>query len=186
MIFHTNMKEKIKALFFNESLKRWHFEEIVKETGSSRERINHFLKELLNENFIKKSKKKGRMPYYTANRDLPRFRNEKRIYGLSILEKSGLFEHLTNIKKIKTAILFGSFARGDWSKSSDIDIFIYGDDKEFYEAEFEIKLNREIQTLSYEDPKKIIKELDPKLIPNIIKGFYIKENIEPFEVSINA
>ena len=186
MIFHTIMKEKIKTLFFNETLKRWHFEELVKETGISRERVNYFLKELLEEGFIKKVKQKGKMPYYLANRESIKFRNEKRLYGLSILSKSGLFEHISKLKKIKTAILFGSFSRGDWSKSSDIDLFIYGDDKDFAEGEFEIKLDKEIQTFSYKDPKKIKKELDSKLIPNIIKGFYIKESLEPFKVDINA
>ena len=34
--------------------------------------------------------------------------------------------------------------------------------------------------------EEIKKELDPKLIPNIFKGFNIKENIEPFRVDINA
>lgn len=185
MIFHTIMEEKIKALFFNETLKRWHFEEIVTETEMSRERVNHFLRELLKENFIKRIKPRGKMPYYTSNLAFPKFRNEKRLYGLSIIEKSGLFEHLSRLKNVKTAILFGSYARGDWSKSSDIDIFIYGDDKDFAEAKFERRLKREIQVFSYKDPKKI-KELDPKIIPNIIKGFYLKESLEPFKVDVNA
>ena len=124
MIFHTNMEEKIKALFFNETLKRWHFEEIIKESRMSRERANYFLRELLKEDFIKRIKPRGKMPYYLANRDSIKFRNKKRLYGLSIIEKSGLFEHLSRIKNIKTAILFGSYSRGDWSKSSDIDILI--------------------------------------------------------------
>ena len=178
------MKEKIKVLFFKETLKRWHFEEIVKETGASRERINYFLKELLTENFIKRIKQKGKMPYYLANRESDKFRNEKKLYGLSILAESGLFEHLNKLKNIKTAILFGSFARGDWSKSSDIDLFIYGDDKDFAEGEFEIKLGREIQTFSYKNPQKVKKYLDPKVIPNIVKGFYIKESLKPFRVDI--
>jgi len=185
MIFHTNMEEKIKALFFNETLKRWHFEEIIKESRMSRERANYFLRELLKEDFIKRIKPRGKMPYYLANRDSIKFRNKKRLYGLSIIEKSGLFEHLSRIKNIKTAILFGSYSRGDWSKSSDIDIFIYGDDKDFKEAEFERRLKREIQVFSYKDAKKI-KKLDPKVIPNIIKGFYIKESLEPFRVDINV
>ena len=136
------MEEKIRALFFNETLKRWHFEEIVKETGMSRERVNHFLRGLLKEDFIKRIKPRGKMPYYLANRDSIKFRNEKRIYGLSIIEKSGLFEHLSRLKNIKTAILFGSYARGDWSKSSDIDIFIYGNDILLDEPRFFIILCR--------------------------------------------
>ncbi|MBI4739609.1 nucleotidyltransferase domain-containing protein [Candidatus Woesearchaeota archaeon] len=179
------MIERLKTLFFNETLRQWHFEALLAESGISRERLNHFLKEFLKEEFIKRVKPKKKMPYYIANRDAPRFRSEKRLYGLEQLEKSGLFEHLNTLEGIKTAILFGSFARGDWSKSSDIDLFIYGDDPRFDKKLYEKKLKREIQTFAYTDPKQI-KTLDKNLIPNIVKGFHITESIEPFEVSIHA
>ena len=176
------MEEKIKALFFNETLKRWHFEDVVKESKASRERVNHFLKKLVREKFIIKVKQTKKMPYYSANRDSPKFRSEKRLCGLKLLEETGLFEHLNSLKGIKTAILFGSFARGDWNKSSDIDLFIYGNASFFEKGKLETKIKREIQLFNYQNPKKIKKELDSKLIPNIIKGFNIKGSLEPFEV----
>jgi len=180
------MEEKIKAPFFNETLRRWHFEDIVKESKASRERVNYFLKKLVREKFIIKVKPTKKMPYYSANRDSPKFRSEKRIYGLKLLEETGLFEHLNSLKDIKTAILFGSFARGDWNKSSDIDLFIYGNTSYFEKGKLETKMKREIQLFNYQKPKKIKKELDPKLIPNILKGFNIKGSLEPFEVILNA
>src|SRR3989344_2526126 len=177
------MKGTIKSLFFNQTLRRWHFEAILSESGISRERANHFLKELLKDKFIIRVKKRGKMPYYLANRESAKFRSEKKLYGLRILEESGLFETLNTCKGIKTAILFGSFARGDWNKSSDIDLFIYGDDKEFNQGFFEKKLGREIQVFSYDQPSKI-KELDPSLIPNILKGISLTDSIEPFKIEI--
>jgi predicted nucleotidyltransferase len=180
------MKDRIKALFFNETLRRWHFEDIVKESCISRERANYFLKELLREGFIKRIKPRYKMPYYLTNIELRRFRSEKKIYGIRIIEQSGLFEHLNSLNNIKTAILFGSFARGDWNNSSDIDLFLYGDDKDFDKGMFEKKTKREIQLFSYKDIKKIKKELDPKLFQNIVNGFNIKESIIPFEVKLNG
>ena len=180
------MKEKVKALFFTESLRRWHFEDIIKESKASRERVNYFLKKLLKEKFILRIKPRGKMPYYIANIDFPKFRSEKRIYGLKLLEQVGLFDHINSLKDVKTAILFGSFARGDWNKSSDIDLFIYGNADYFEKGKLENKIKREIQVFSYQKAEKIKKELDPKLIPNIIKGFNIKGSLEPFEVNINA
>ena len=178
--------EKIKELFFEETLRHWHFEEVVKAAGMSRERVNFYLKQLLKQYFIIKVKPRAKMPYYIANREYARFRTEKRFSGLNLLEKAGLFEHINTIKEIKTAILFGSFARGDWNKSSDIDLFLYGDDAEFSKVRFEKILKREIQVFSFNDAKEIKKELDPKLLPNIAKGFNIKSNLEPFEVILNA
>lgn len=178
------MEVKIKGLFFNESLRRWHFEDIRKETNISRERVNFFLKKLIKEKFILRIKPRGKMPYYIANTDFYHFRSEKRIHGLKMLEP--LFEHINSLKNIKTAILFGSFARGDWNKSSDIDLFIYGDVEDFEKGLLETKLKREIQLFNFKDSKRIKEELDERLIPNILKGFNIKESISPFEVSISA
>tara|TARA_Y100000310_G_scaffold295459_1_gene326811 strand:- start:24793 stop:25329 length:537 start_codon:yes stop_codon:yes gene_type:complete len=178
------MKERVKALFFNHTLKRWHFKTLLEESEISRERLNHFLKQLVKENFIKRIKPKGKMPYYLTNRETAKFRFEKRIYGLKLLE--GLFEHLNTCKGINTAILFGSFSRGDWSISSDIDIFIYGNDSEVEKSKFEDILGREIQLFTYENTKKMKKNLDPKVIHNIVKGFQITDSLEPFEVTINA
>lgn len=180
------MINPLKPLFFNDTLKRWHFEEIVDTSGLSRERCNHFLKQLLKEKFIKRIKPRNMMPYYLANRDSLKFRMEKRMYGLMLLQEAGLFEQIRSCKNIKTAILFGSFARGDWSRSSDIDIFMYGDDSEFNKSVFEQKLHKKIQLFSFEKPTIIKEQVDQKVISNIVKGFHITENIEPFEVTINA
>lgn len=186
MISHTKMKERLKELFFNETLKRWHFEDILKKAKMSRERTNHALKQLVKEKFIKRIKPKNKMPYYLVNRDSQKFRSEKRLYGLQLLQKTGLFDHLNSLPDIKTAILFGSFARGDWNKSSDIDLFLYGDAEYFEKGRFEYLLLKEIQLFNYNSPKKIKKELDPRLIPNIVKGFNIKGSLEPFKVNLNA
>ncbi|NQV91955.1 nucleotidyltransferase domain-containing protein [Candidatus Woesearchaeota archaeon] len=172
----------LKSLFFAETLRRWHFEVILKESGLSRERVYHFLKELQKEDFIKRIKPKGKMPYYLAHRESHKFRIEKRMYGLKILEN--LFSHISECKNIKTAILFGSFANGNWNKSSDIDLFLYGKDNEFNKAKFELELGRDIQLFSYKNQQKII--LEPAVISNIIKGFHITQSIEPFEVKMHA
>ncbi len=152
----------------------------------SRERVNYYLKQLVKNGFIIRVKQNGKMSYYTAQRESEMFRLEKRFYGLNTLQKSGLFEHLNSLKNIKSIMLFGSFVRGDWDKSSDIDLFIFGDARDFDKEKFEIKLGREIQLFSYKDKKLIKKELDPKLMPNIYNGFNIKGSIEPFEVKING
>lgn len=182
--FHTKM-EKLKAPFFLETLRRWHFEALVRESGLSRERVHHFLKKLVKEQFIKRIKERGKMPYYLANRDKPQFRTEKRLYGLQLLAESGLLADLASSQNIKTAIVFGSFARGDWSKSSDIDLFIYGEGREFDKRTYEVKLGREIQLFSYHDPRQM-KELDPHVIPNILKGLAVTDSLEPFTVSVHG
>lgn len=178
--------EQLKASFFSNTLKRWYFKELVDRSGMSRERVNHYLKILAKENFIVRVKPLNKRPYYVARRDSERFRLEKRFYGLNMLKESGLLEDIQLNTGIKSAILFGSFCRGDWDKSSDIDLFIYGDAAKLDKAEFESKLKREIQLFSFNSPEDVKRELDSKVIANVAKGFNIKENLEPFRVEINA
>lgn len=176
----------MKELFFRESLRRWHFEDLLRESGLSRERVSHFLKIFVKERFIKRIKPRGKMPFYIANRESAHFRAEKKLFGFKLLESSGLIEHLNSLEGVKTAIVFGSFARGDWNKSSDVDLFTFGNVTEFDKGLFERKLKREIQLFSFEHAADVKKELDSKLVPNIVSGINIKESLEPFEVSIRA
>lgn len=178
--------DKLKALFFWNTLRHWHFEDLVAASGQSRERVHHYLLKLCKENVIQRIKPRGKMPYYRAKYETPKFCAEKRIFGLYQLEQSGLFEHLLSLENIKTAILFGSFSRGDWDKSSDVDLFIYGDNTNMEKSKFELKLGRELQVFSFSKPAEIKKQLEPALLRNIAKGFNIKGNLEPFEVIINA
>ena len=59
--------------------------------------------------------------------------------------KSGFAEHLISLKQAKSVVLFGSFARGDWHRGSDIDIFIYGDKNGLDKSKYELKLKRQIE-----------------------------------------
>lgn len=177
---------KLEELFFNESLRYWHFEDLVRESSFSRERVHHYLKTLVKGKLILRVKPKRKMPYYVANRDFVGFREKKKLWGLQKLMDAGLFEYISSSPDIKTAILFGSFSRGDWNISSDIDIFIYGDVHGFDKRKFELKLHHDIQLIHFDNPRNIERELEPTLIPNIFKGFNIKGSIEPFEVTIHA
>lgn len=178
------MKDRIKYLFFEGSAGPWHFENIVKRAKLSRERAHYYLKELVKESHIRRVKPKGEMPYYIAIYDSEKFKNEKRICGLTMLQKSGLFAHICENKEIKSAILFGSFASGYWHKDSDIDLFIYGKADNFEKGKYELILGREIQVFCYDDKDKMKKELSPGLLPNIASGFKIKGNLEPFLVNV--
>jgi predicted nucleotidyltransferase len=175
----------IKELFFSQSMRRWHFEDLVRESKQSRERVNHYVKQLLKEKLILRTKPKAKMPYYEANRESQKFRMEKRLFGLELLEKAGLFEELGNQDEVKSAIVFGSFSRGDWNESSDVDLFVFGDISQFDKAKIESKLKKEVQLFCYNDIKNIKRELDPNLIPKIAQGFSVKGTLEPFEVRLN-
>lgn len=186
MVNHTNMerKENVRELFFNYPTKHWHFEELVKKSGLSRAQTNIWLKKMLKEKIIKKIKEKGKTPFYISIYNT-KYKVQKKMYALSKFEKIGFLNHLSSLKDAKTIIIFGSFSRADWHNESDIDLFIYGNSKGFEKGYYEKKLNREIQVFEYKN-KKDLKKLDKSIIPHILSGINIKNNIEPFEVKINA
>src|SRR3989338_5528088 len=66
--------ERVKALFLNNTLKKWYFKELFYRSGMSRERVNHYLKILTKGKFIARVKPLNKRPYYIARRDSEQFR----------------------------------------------------------------------------------------------------------------
>jgi len=182
------MKSKennILELFFNYPTKEWHFEEIVRESKIARSKADSWLKKLLKQKLIKRIKKKGKMPYYISNYESSDYKNNKKLFGLKKLYESGFLNHLESLEKAKTVIVFGSFARSDWYKNSDIDVFIYGNPEGLKLVNYELKLQRDIQPFICQNKKELSK-FGNGLIRNIIKGNIIKGNLDFVEVSVNA
>ncbi len=177
-------KERVLLeLFFNQP-KYWHFEELRAIVKIGKPQLARWLKLFKKEGLIKKIKKKRKMPYYVQDYENPKFRNRKKIFAWQKLLDSGLLSHLSSLEKAKAVILFGSFSRSDWSRESDIDIFIYGDDSQFQQGEYELKLGREIQLHTAKTAKDLKKmEL---LIPHLFSGIFIKGSVQDLEVKISA
>ena len=97
-----------------------------------------------------------------------------------MIEESGFFEHIRSLTDIKTAILFGSFSRGDWSRSSDIDIFILTYiEKEFSFTKNEKILQRKINLLVCSEKEFTrMKVKSPELMNNICNGITLSGKME--------
>ncbi len=166
----------IPQLFFNYPSKYWHFEDVLKESGKSRAQTNEWLKKLQKTNLIKRVKPQKKMPYYISKYEHPHYRNTKTLFALNQLHSSGLLNYLASQETASVIILFGSFASWDWHKSSDIDVFIYGDIEKLYLGTYSVKLKREIQVFHAKNIKDL-KKLNSLLLQNIIKGITIKGSI---------
>lgn len=175
----------VLELFFNYATKHWHFESVLKESNVSRQQTSKWLNRLIKEKIIKKVKLKGKMPYYIGDWDSPSYHNKKKLYAMSKFYETGFLDHLSTLQKADVVVIFGSFARSDWHKDSDIDLFIYGSADEFEISKFEEKLKRDIQVFEFKSLKKL-KENAENLIPPISRGMVIKGNLEFKEVSMNA
>lgn len=178
-------EDDVLELFFDNPTKEWHFEELLKEVEITRGKLDDWLKKFLKMHLIRKIKERGKMPYYVSNHESNIYKNRKRLFALNKLYDSGLLNHLASLENAKSIILFGSFARSDWYKDSDIDIFIYGDPQGLKILPYELKLHRDIQVFACND-KDDLKHLGEGLIRNIIKGNLIKGDIDFIRVGVNA
>ena len=173
-------EENVLRLILESSpLKEWHFEEIIKEAKVTKLVANKWLKKYLYEGLLKYVKEKGKFPYYTVGINNSVYYSLKRVYALEQLHKSGLIPKLLSLKSAKTIILFGSIARGDWYKGSDVDIFVFGDISDFNKNLYELKLNKKIELHIFHN-KEEIEEVKTGLIKNIINGYIVKGQIQDF------
>jgi predicted nucleotidyltransferase len=163
----------LELIFGSSPLKHWHFEELLKESGLSRGALDKWLKRYIASGILIKVRERGRYPYFTCGEDNPIYTLKKKQYLLNKLYDSGLFSDILKAKLIKTAILFGSAAKGDWYKGSDIDIFMLGNPEGFDRIKFEKGLRRDIELHMFESEEEL-KEVKSGMIKNVLNGYLIK------------
>ena len=96
---------------------------------------------------------------------------------LLTLQLIPLLEHLDTLLFEPTVILFGSCAKGEMTKQSDIDLCIICDEpKEINLEPFETMLKREIQILMY--TKKEFRKISKELRNNILNGIVLQGFVE--------
>ena len=167
----------LKLILENSPLREWHFEEIVREAKVTKAVANKWLKKYIKDRLLVRIKERGRFPHLTVGSNNPVYCSLKRIYALEQLHKCGLIPKLLSSNGIKAVILFGSMARGDWYKGSDIDIFVFGDLADFDKKLYEFKLNKNIELHVFKNREEI-KAVKTGLMNNIINGYIIKGRIQ--------
>lgn len=124
-LFTSKTRVKILTLFTMNPGKEMFVREISRATD---ENINAVRRELSNleEIGLLMSEKKGNMKYYTVRKDFPIYEELKSIVLKTEGASKFLKDNLKEMKNIKLAFIYGSFARGEATAASDIDIFLVG------------------------------------------------------------
>jgi len=148
--------------------------EIAKALNVSPTAVANAVKNLTAKNFVKKEKTKT-INFISFNRDNLKALNLKRAENLKQIYLSGLSDFLEEKLTGGTIILFGSYSRGEDTKTSDIDIAVIGrKDKLLILEPYEKTLHRLINVNFYDSWKNIHKHLKN----NILNGIILHGSVE--------
>jgi predicted nucleotidyltransferase len=119
-------KRKILALFFLNPDEEYYFSEIARLTGTRQGVVQRELKTLTDAGILN-SRARGRQKFYSVNRNNPIFQDLRNIVFKTFGVIGRIKEALEPLgRKVRVAFVYGSFARGEESSSSDLDLFIIG------------------------------------------------------------
>lgn len=171
-MLHTR-KLKIMELFFEEPTKNFQLREISRLTDIAVTSVRKYLKELLDERLVRKSTK-TLYPSYLANESNRMFKVYKQQRMIFKIYLSGLVDYLEETALPNCIILFGSVRKGEYTKKSDIDIFVQSSEHRLKLRKFEKKLNHKINVLFEADLKDLSKELFNNIVNGIVLSGHLK------------
>jgi len=161
-LFSSKIRTKLLDVFLSVPEARFYIRQLERKINEEAKNISRELQNLESLGLLV-SKKQGNQKYYSVNEDFFLFPELKGI----IFKTTGILgllkEATAKLKGIETAFIYGSYAQGEETASSDVDLMIIGkpDLTELNEEvrRIEKQLNREINYMcfdreEYEERKK--------------------------------
>ena len=172
-----DIKQTIKEYFFMNPTAKLRVRELERTLKLPLPSVIRYCKELEQEDILA-TNKNGSVTFYTASRSETYFL-EKKLYNIKQLYESGLINYLKIELSNPAIVLFGSYAKGEDTENSDIDLYIETPSKKQVNLEkFNKLLKREIQVFQHKNIKEIT---NPNLANNIINGITLNNYIEVFK-----
>lgn len=143
----SKVREKILRLFFSDIEKKYYLRELERILNLP---VGNIRRELiaLEKASLFRREEIGKQVYYSVNKKSPVFKEFKKIVSKTIGAEGLITKALKNIREIKIAFIFGSYAKGEENSFSDIDLMIIGnpDDDLLLSkiSDIESQLDREI------------------------------------------
>lgn len=167
--------DNILQLFIREPEKEFHVRQISKIVKKSPTTISKYLKNLEKQGILESEKKLNHL-LFKANLNNERFKQIKLNYNLVTIKESGIIEYLEKeLNSPKAIILFGSFAKAENNKKSDVDILIISELKKHLSLEkFEKKIGNNIQIFIHSESEiEKIKQKNKELLNSWINGIIL-------------
>ncbi|MCK4555031.1 MAG: nucleotidyltransferase domain-containing protein [Candidatus Aenigmarchaeota archaeon] len=176
-MIRKNIKEAIKEYFFMNPTAKLRVREVERTLKLSLPSVIRYCKELEQEGILK-TIKTGNIVFYTADKTNGDYLLEKRLFNIKQIHHSGLLDYIKETLSNPVIVLFGSYANGEDTGNSDLDLYIGTPSKKSINLEkFEKLIQRKIHVFKYDDIKKI---QNNHLANNIINGITLNNYLEVF------
>lgn len=121
----SKLRREILKLYFSSPEERYYLRQLERILGKP---VSYIRRELLKleKSGLFLSEFSGKERYFKLNKEFPLYREMEKIVSKTIGIESLLKTALKKVKNIKTAFIFGSFAKNKTDEFSDIDILIVG------------------------------------------------------------
>ncbi|MBI4177724.1 MAG: nucleotidyltransferase domain-containing protein [Candidatus Aenigmarchaeota archaeon] len=172
----TSLQKEIMHFFFVNAGKAFNARELAMSVGVSQPAIAKAIPLLESRDFISVSKdKKSRRLSIELNRENPLVIGLKRADNIGQLYESGLTEFLRGKFPGCAVIVFGSFAKGEDTHKSDIDIAVVGVKGKTVDLNgFEKTFMKEIRINFYKSFKEINRELKGNILGGILLSGWVE------------
>lgn len=151
-IAKSKIRQGLLSLYFTNPSQKYYLRELERILGYSAGSIRRELLRFQQDNLFLTTKT-GNLLYYSLNKKHPLYKELKSIVSKTVGAEGSLKEVMAEIKGIKLAFIYGSFAAKKEKGDSDIDIMVIGDpDASLLHkkiAALEQKLKREINPTVY-------------------------------------
>ena len=175
---NINIKQNIAEYFFINPNAKLRVREIERMLKLPLPSVIRYCKELEKEGILSVIKT-GSVIFYTADWGNEKYHLEKKLNNLRSIYESGIIKYLKQELSNPPIVLFGSFAKGEDTEESDIDLYIETPSKKKVETEkFEKLLKRKIQAFR---SKSLDDISNSHLANNIINGIMLNNYIEVFK-----
>ncbi len=174
----SKITRKLLNYFFLNPKESLYVNELSRNLALDKRNLVKKIKELETEGILK-SQARGNLKLYSINRAYPLYNEYRKIVIKTIGFEKSLGDALKDVKAIKEAYIYGSYAKNKMDTHSDIDLLIVGShniillQKKLNKLQKEI--NREINTVNMNEKefKRKIKNKDPFII-GILKNKHIR------------
>lgn len=135
---------KVVKFFLENPYEEVYLRQLAKKLNLSSFAIKKYSDLLVKENLLKEERK-ANLRYFKANISNIFFKHLKIAYSVNLIVKSGILDFLKqNLSNVSSIVLFGSMAKGEDDKQSDVDLLVIGKDKYLDLKKFEQLIGREI------------------------------------------